>query len=93
MGDTLLIPRRQWPEVTGQSQSNCDRATACGDILTTVVGRKRFATRKALEGWVQFLASASQSGYPIKYMARDESERRTPQRAQAERRKRKAGAR
>ncbi len=90
MSETLLIPRQQWPDVTGQSQSNCDRATACGDIVSCVVGRKRFATRKALEGWVQFLADASHAGQPVKYMARNESERRTPQRAQAERARRKA---
>lgn len=83
--EQLLIPRLQWPVRTNQSLSNCDRADSCGDIESTVIGRKRFATPEALEKWVKFLVAQSAAGRPVKYMARDPNERRTPERARAER--------
>lgn len=92
MATKLLIPRRELPDMTAQSLSNVDRAIACGDLETVVIGRKRFATLKAVEKWLAFLAAASDAGQPIRYMAADLSERRTPEVAQAERSKRRAPA-
>ena len=90
MTTKLLLGRLELPAITGQSLSNIDRAIACGDLATSVVGRKRFATIKAVENWLAFLAARSAAGNPVKYMARDISERRTPARARAERTKRRA---
>jgi hypothetical protein len=93
MTKQLLVPRLEWPAITGQSLSNCDRADACGDIASVLIGRKRFAPQAALERWVAFLTSESAAGRPVKYMARDPNERRTPERAKAERaRQRKRAA-
>lgn len=88
MSNKLMLSRLELPEITGQSLSNVDRAIACGDLETLVIGRKRFATPKAAEKWVAFLAAESEAGRPVKYMARDLDERRTPARAKAERAKR-----
>jgi len=85
MTSKLMYSRLELPAITGQSLSNCDRAIACGDLATVCVGRKRYATPAAVQRWVDFLASESNAGRPVRYMARDLSERRTPERAQAER--------
>ena len=81
----LMIPRLEVPEITGQSQSNVDRAVACGDLDTTMVGRKRFTTPAAIQKWLDFLASESSAGHPVCYMASDPDKRRTPERANADR--------
>ena len=81
----LMISRLEVPEITGQSQSNVDRAVACGDLETVVVGRKRFTTPAATQKWLDFLISESNAGRPVRYMARDPNERRTPERAKADR--------
>lgn len=85
MTTKLQYSRMELPALTGQSQSNIDRAIACGDIRTVVIGRKRFATPAAVEKWLTFLAERSEAGKPVKYMARNLAERRTPERAKAER--------
>lgn len=89
----LMYGRTELPAITGQSLSNVDRAIACGDIATVLIGRKRFATAKAVEQWLAFLTAESQAGRPVKYMARDPNERRTPARAAAERARTKRRAR
>jgi hypothetical protein len=81
----LQHSRLELPAITGQSLSNIDRAIACGDLETTVIGRKRWATPKAVERWLAFLAAECAAGRVVKYMARDPNERRTPERAAAER--------
>lgn len=81
----LMVSRLEVPNITGQSQSNIDRAIACGDLETVLVGRKRFTTPAALQKWRDFLISESNAGRPVRYMARDLNERRTPERAGAER--------
>lgn len=89
----LMYGRLEIPEITGQSLSNVDRAIACGDLDTVVIGRKRFTTPTATQKWLDFLASESNAGRPVRYMARDPSERRTPERANADRtRKRRRSA-
>lgn len=85
MTTKLFYSRLELPATTGQSLSNVDRAIACGDLETKVIGRKRFATPAAVQKWVAFLAAESDAGRPVKYMARDPNERRTPERAKAER--------
>lgn len=80
-----MFGRLELPGMTGQSLSNVDRAIACGDLATVVVGRKRFVTLAAAQQWLAFLASESDAGRPVRYMARDLNERRTPARAEAER--------
>lgn len=81
----LMLSRLELPAITGQSLSNVDRAIACGDLATVVIGRKRFATPAAAQKWLTFLASESDAGRPVRYMARNLDERRTPERANAER--------
>ncbi|MDH5824329.1 hypothetical protein QFW77_15240 [Luteimonas sp. RD2P54] len=88
----LMYSRLELPAITGQSLSNVDRAIACGDLATVVVGRKRFATPAAAQKWLTFLASESDAGRPVRYMARDITQRRTPERAKAERQRRRARA-
>ena len=81
----LMVSRLEVPDITGQSQSNVDRAVACGDLETVLVGRKRFTTPAAMQKWLDFLTSESHAGRPVRYMARDLNERRTPEQANAER--------
>lgn len=85
MTNKLMFSRLELPAITGQSLSNVDRAIACGDLATVVIGRKRFATPAAAQKWLAFLASESDAGRPVRYMARNLDERRTPERANAER--------
>lgn len=85
MTSKLMYSRLELPAITGQSLSNVDRAIACGDLATVVVGRKRFATPATVQRWVDFLASESNAGRAVRYMARNLAERRTPERAKAER--------
>lgn len=85
MTNKLMFSRLELPAITGQSLSNVDRAIACGDLETVVIGRKRFATPTAAQKWLTFLASESNAGRPVRYMARNLDERRTPERAKAER--------
>lgn len=80
-----MYGRLELPAITGQSLSNVDRAIACGDLETVVIGRKRFATPGATQKWLSFLTSESDAGRPVRYMARDPGQRRTPERARAER--------
>lgn len=92
MTNKLMLSRLELPAITGQSLSNVDRAIACGDLATMVVGRKRFATPAAAQAWLAFLASESDAGRPVRYMARNPDERRTPERAQAERKRQRRRA-
>ena len=85
MTTKLMYGRLELPAITGQSLSNIDRAIACGDLDTAIVGRKRFATPKSVDKWLAFLVAASAAGRPVRYMARNIAERRTPERANAER--------
>ncbi len=85
MTSKLMFSRLELPAITGQSLSNIDRAIACGDLETVVCGRKRFCTPNAAQKWIAFLASESNAGRPVKYMARNPADRRTPERAKAER--------
>ena len=92
MTNKLMFSRLELPAITGQSLSNVDRAIACGDLATVVVGRKRFATPAAAQAWLRFLESESNAGRPVRYMARNPDERRTPERAQAERKRQRRRA-
>jgi hypothetical protein len=82
---TTVYARLEIPGVSKQSQSNVDRAIACGDLETFISGRKRYVTDAALQKWLAFLIAESAAGRPVKYMARNLAERRTPERAKAER--------
>lgn len=56
--------------ITGESRSNVVRAMYCGDLVSFIVGRRRFSRPQAVRDWVDFLEKKSNQGKPVSYQSR-----------------------
>ena len=58
--------------VTGEDITNVRGAINRGDLVTFLVGRRRFARPEAVRAWVDYLEAQSNAGTPVVYQPRPE---------------------
>ncbi len=77
MTDTpkLKIGIQTIAEIASESVPVIYDAIHAGHLETFLVGRRRFATPKAVERWVNFLKAESDAGRPVSYRARRDENR------------------
>lgn len=68
--EPLIVPLADITALTGQSRPVLHDAIAAGDLVTFLVGRRRFARIEAIRAWVDKLEEASNEGRPISYRSR-----------------------
>lgn len=69
--EPLKLGIQQIAEVTGESIPTIYSAISAGDLVTFLVGRRRFARPEAVRGWVDFLEQRSNAGKPVSYRSRE----------------------
>ena len=62
-------------DATGESRNVIADAIKCGDLVTFIVGRRRFALPQDVVAWITLLKAKSDAGTPRRYRARAEAER------------------
>lgn len=68
--EPLKLGIRQIVEMTGESIPTIYSAIQAGDLVTFLVGRRRFARFEAVRAWVDYLEAQSNAGRPVVYRAR-----------------------
>ena len=69
--EPLKLSVQQIAEVTGESIPTIYSAINAGDLVTFLVGRRRFARVDAVRAWVDHLEAESNAGRPVSYRSRD----------------------
>ncbi len=69
--EPLKLGIQQVAEITGESVPTIYSAIAAGDLVTFLVGRRRFARVDAVRAWVDHLEAESNAGRPVSYRSRD----------------------
>jgi hypothetical protein len=68
--EKLKLSLQEICEATGESTAVVYDAMNAGHLSTFLVGRRRFATPKAVQRWIDFLIAESEAGRPVCYRAR-----------------------
>lgn len=74
--EPLKLSVQQIAEVTGESVPTIYSAIQAGDLVTFLVGRRRFARPEAVRAWVDHLEAESNAGRPVSYRSREKLEDR-----------------
>lgn len=69
--EPLKLGVQQITEVTGESIPTIYSAIQAGDLVTFLVGRRRFARPEAVRAWIDHLEAQSNAGRPVSYRSRE----------------------
>lgn len=74
--EPLKLSVQQVAQITGESVPTIYSAIQSGDLVTFLVGRRRFARPEAVRGWIDHLEAESNAGRPVSYRSREKLEDR-----------------
>lgn len=69
--EPLKLGIQQVAEITGESIPTIYSAIQVGDLVTFLVGRRRFARPEAVRAWIDHLEACSNAGKPVSYRSRE----------------------